>query len=182
GDLYKCAITLDGKGRTWIFWSENKNWRENKLANFEIWARSYENGKFSEPMNISENPGNDVSPVATTDSSGRVWVAWQGARDNTFRILETHQGANREWTTKQVVSTQNGDCWTPAISSTKGGRVAIAWDTYDKGDYDVWVREFSGDEPGDAQPAANSDKYEARPALAYDLEGRLWITYELSGP
>src|SRR4029077_13397832 len=65
GDLYKCAMTLDGEGRAWIFWSENKNWRAKELANFEIWARPYAAGKFSEAIKISDNPGTDVSPVAT---------------------------------------------------------------------------------------------------------------------
>jgi hypothetical protein len=183
GDLYKCNVTVDGKGKVWLFWAENKNWPKQDVANFEIWARSYDNGKLSEPINISENPGNDVNAVAAADANGRIWVTWQGARENSFRILERHQAADGSWTTERAVSTQTGNCWTPAITSTlKGGKVAIAWDTYDKGDYDVWVREFTGDKPGDAQPAANSEKYEARPALTYDLEGRLWITYELSGP
>ena len=183
GDLYKCSITLDGNGRAWIFWSENKNWPGSELSNFDIWARSYDAGKLSDSIKISDNAGNDVSPVATTDSAGRVWVAWQGARGNAFRILERHQDSKGQWSAERVVSTQTGDCWTPAITATaKGGRVAIAWDTYDKGDYDVWVREFSNEKPGEAQPVANSQKYEARPALTYDLDGRLWISYELSGP
>jgi len=183
GDLYKCAVTVDAKGVAWVFWSENKNWPKQDLANFEIWARSLDNGKLSESIKISENPGTDVSPVATTDSNGRVWVAWQGARGNVFRVIERHQTADGSWAPERVVSTQSGNCWTPAISAAaKGGRVAIAWDTYDKGDYDVWVREFSSETPGDARPAANTEKYEARPSLAYDREGRLWISYELSGP
>lgn len=182
-DIYKCSVAVDGKGRAWIFWSENQNWPKQDLANFEIWARSYDNGKLSEPVNLSNNAGNDVSPVATTDANGRVWVAWQGARGNVFTILERHQNADGSWSAESSVSTQSRNCWTPAITATaKGDRVAIAWDTYEKGDYDVWVREFSGGKAGDAQPAANSDKYEARPALTYDHDGRLWITYELSGP
>src|SRR5205823_1481132 len=125
----------------------------------------------------------DVSPVSAIDSNGRVWVAWQGARRNVFRILERHQDSSGKWTAEQTVSVQNDNCWTPAIAATaKGSRVAIAWDTYNKGDYDIWVREFSSGKPGEDQPVANSDKYEARPALAYDLDGRLWISYELSGP
>jgi len=133
GDLYKCAATVDGEGRAWIFWSENSNWRGKDLANFEVLARFYENGKLSQPIKVSDNAGNDVSPVATTDSSGRVWVAWQGARDNVFRILERHQDANAKWSAERVVSTQNGNCWTPAIATTaKGARVAIAWDNYDQ--------------------------------------------------
>jgi hypothetical protein len=183
GDLYKCSIAVDTNGTAWIFWSENKNWPRQELANFEIRARSFSGGKLSEPIKISDDPGNDVSPVATTDASGKVWVAWQGARGNVFRILERHQGADGSWTAERVVSTQQGNCWAPAIAAMpKDGRVAMAWDTYDKGDYDVWVREFSPGKAGQAQPVANSEKYEARPALTYDLTGRLWISYELSGP
>ena len=183
GDLYKCSVTVDGKGNAWVFWAENASWPKQPVANFEIKARSWSNGKLSEPVNLSENPGNDVSPVATTDGNGRVWVAWQGARGNVFHILERHQKADGSWTAERSVSIQKGNCWTPAIVATpKGERVAIAWDTYDKGDYDVWVREFSGENASNARPVANSEKYEARPALAYDRDGRLWISYELSGP
>ncbi|MDQ6631413.1 MAG: DUF3604 domain-containing protein, partial [Verrucomicrobiota bacterium] len=182
GDLYKCNVTVDEKGGAWIFWSANKSWPKKDVADFEIWARHFENGKLSEAVNLSKNAGNDVSPVSTTDAAGRVWVAWQGARENVFRILERHQIADGSWSEERVVSLQKLNCWTPAIASTKkSGRIAIAWDTYEKGDYDVWVREFSPDKMDEAQPVANSDKYEARPALTYDLEGRLWITYELSG-
>ena len=182
GDLYKCSVVADGNGGTWIFWSQNQSWPKESLANFEIWGRHYANGKFSPPVNLSNHPGNDVSPVATRDTAGRVWVAWQGARENAFRILERHQTADGSWSPERVVSTQNLNCWTPAIaSSEKSGRVAIAWDTYDTGDYDVWMREVSSDKLSEALPVANSEKYEARPALTYDLDGRLWISYELSG-
>ena len=183
GDLYKCSMTVDGKGNAWVFWSENTSWPKQSLANFEIKARSWSKGKLSEPMSLSENPGNDVSPVAATDGNGRVWVAWQGARGNVFRILERHQKADGTWSAERSVSTQKGNCWTPAIAATtKGELVAVAWDTYDKGDYDVWMREFSGETPSEARPVANSEKYEARPTLTYDRDWRLWISYELSGP
>ena len=183
GDLYKCNVSVDGQGRAWILWSENKNWPRPGPANFEIQARSFEQGKLSETVNLSSNAGNDVSPVATADADGRVWVAWQGARDNVFRILERHQNADGSWSAERRVSPQSESCWTPAIAATAkiGGRVAIAWDTYEKGDYDVWLREFAGGAPADPRPVANSDQYEARPALTYDQEGRLWISYELSG-
>jgi hypothetical protein len=184
GDLYKCNVTVDGKGRAWIFWSQNQNWPKPGIANFEIMARSFEEGKLSDAVNVSGNAGNDVNATATADAEGRIWVAWQGARDNVFRILERHQNADGSWSAERRVSTHRESCWTPAIAGTAkgGGRVAIAWDTYEKGDYDVWLREFSSEKAGDARAVANSDQYEARPALTYDREGRLWISYELSGP
>jgi hypothetical protein len=183
GDLYKCAIAYDGKGRTWVVWSQNTSWPATALANFEIFAASVTDGKVSAPTKLSNAPGSDVSPVVATDAAGNVWVAWQGARDNVFRVLERHQAASGSWSAERVVSTQSGNCWLPAIAAAGDGRVAIGWDTYDKGDYDVWVREFGRDgAPRQARPVANSADYEARASLTYDRESRLWIAWERSGP
>ncbi|HUR57330.1 MAG TPA: hypothetical protein VM029_06450, partial [Opitutaceae bacterium] len=183
GDIYKCAVAIDGRGQSWVFWSENTSWPKTALANFEIFAASVVDGKVSAPTKISNHAGSDVSPVAATDKAGRVWVAWQAARNNVFSIVERHQGSDGTWSAERKVSTQAGNCWVPAIATAADGRVAIAWDTYDKGDYDVWVREFSATgAPGNARPVANTPDYEARAALTYDREARLWIAWERSGP
>ena len=62
-----------------------------------------------------------------------------------FRIVERHQTADGAWSDERTVSTQTRNCWTPAVAAAADGRVAIAWDTYEKGDYDVFVREFDAD-------------------------------------
>jgi hypothetical protein len=60
--------------------------------------------------------------------------------------------------------------------------VAIAWDTYEKGDYDVMVRQFDASgQPETPRPVANTPSYEARPALTYDQQGGLWAAWEESG-
>ncbi len=186
-DIYKSAVTVDGSGTVWIFWSENaayKPFPKNPLPNFDIWARPFKDGKFSEPQRISTSPENDIWPVAATDAKGRAWVAWQGARNQVFRILERHQ-AGDGWSAERQVSTQTRNSWAPALaaaSEKNGGRVAIGWDTYEKGDYDVWLREFDADaKPSDARPVANTPEYEVHPALTYNADGSLWIAYELSG-
>jgi hypothetical protein len=185
-DIYKSAVAVDGTGGVWVVWAENSGYRpfpENPLPNFDIRARRLKDGKLGEPMKISESAENDVWPVATTDPDGRVWIAWQGARDAVFRILERHQTKDG-WTREREVSTQTRNCWAPAIAPRPkpASGVAIAWDTYEKGDYDVWVREFDGAKSGEARPVANSADYEARPALTYDQQGALWICWEQSGP
>ena len=184
-DIYKSAVAVDGAGLVWVVWAENTKYKpfpDNPKANFDIFARSFDPKakKFGEPQKLSDSPENDVWPVATTDSEGHVWVAWQGARGNVFRIFERHQTKDG-WSAARQVSTQTRNCWAPAITTTKG-RLAIAWDTYEKGDYDVWLREYADGKAGEARPVANSPDYEARPALTYDKTGALWVAWEQSGP
>ncbi len=173
-DVYKCAAAVDGSGKVWVFWSEQKD------GHFDIWARPFTGGKAAEPQRLTTDRGNDVSPVAATDGKGQVWVAWQGARDSRFQILARHQADDGTWSPETTVSTNRRNSWAPAIAA-RGSKVAIAWDTYDKGDYDVWVREFAGkaDAP---RPVANTLRYEARPCVTYDRDGRLWVAWEESGP
>jgi hypothetical protein len=174
-DIYKSAVTIDGKGTAWIVWAERRD------DNFDIWARPFANGAFGETQRICSDPGSDVSPVAVTDNRGRVWIAWQGARDGVFRILERHQ-TETGWSEETRVSTQKGSCWQPALAAAKDGRMAVLWDTYDRGDYDVWLREYdNAGKAGEARPAANTDQYEARASAAYDQQGNLWISWEQSG-
>ena len=173
-DIYKSAVAIDGKGVAWIVWSERVN------GTFNIYARSFTGGKLSEITKFSNDWGNAVSPVATTDATGQVWIAWQQANNSQFGIWSKHQ-TDGGWTKINQVSTNQGNCWMPAIAASANG-VAIAWDTYEKGDYDVWLREFANSgEAKPARPVANTAQYEARPSLTYDKEGALWIAWEKSG-
>ncbi len=173
GDIYKCAVAVDGEGRAVVTWSERK------VGNFDIWSRAYDGGTFGESEHVSQGPGNDVSPVSATDASGWVWVAWQGVVEGRFQILARRQQPGGGWGEVVAVSGHDGNCWAPAIAADRSGKVSVAWDTYDKGDYDVWVRDIG--EKSEARPVANTPLYEARPSLTYDHEGRLWIAWEESG-
>src|SRR5205085_2306776 len=118
-DIYKSAVAVAGNGTVWVFWSQNKNYKpfpNNPTANFDIWARSFRTtGEAADAVKISESTENDVWPVAATDSAGRVWVAWQGARGSTFKILARRQDGTG-WSAEQPVSTQSRNCWAPAIA------------------------------------------------------------------
>ena len=176
GDVFKCAVTVDGDGAVWAVWAERVK------GQFDVFASALKDGNFGEPIQVSAGRGNNHTPVATTDGKGRVWIAWQGARDGVFKIFARRQTGGDNWTDPITVSPQTRNCWSPAIASDpKTGGVAIAWDTYQKGDYDIWLRLF--DKHGNAKkprPVANLHQMESRPSLAYDKDGALWIAWERS--
>jgi len=180
-DVFKTAIAEDGKGNVWVIWSERID------DAFNVWARAFDpDGQAGEPFKVSMKPGNHHSPVATTDADGRVWIAWQGASTDgrEFGIFCRHQQEDG-WSKLIPISDPDLDanCWSPAITAMTGSGVAIAWDTYSAGDYDVWLRQCSAKgQWKDAIPVANTPNHEARPALACDGDGRLWVAWELGGP
>ena len=85
-DIYKSAVTLDGKGGAWITWSERAD------GHFDIWARHFTGGQLGKAENLSASPGNDLAPVAALSTQGTVMVAWMAAQDGKFEIrTRTHQ-------------------------------------------------------------------------------------------
>jgi len=174
GDRYRPAIAVDGKGRPWVFWSDNKN----KKGVYELWACVFENGKPGATVSISKASGSDVFPAAATDAQGRVWVAWQGWRDGKAAIFAATQNES-QFSAPQQVSNSSANEWNPAIAADSKGQVSIAWDSYRNGSYDVYVRtSTSTGEWGAEIPIAATARYEAYPSIAYDPQGILWIAYE----
>ena len=177
-DLMRTAVAVDGLGRAWVFYSANRS------GNFDLYARNaLADGTLSPEIRLTYDAGTDLFPVAATDASGRVWIAWQGFRNNNLEVLAAAQTGDT-FTNERIVSTSPASDWDPAIAAAPNGEVAISWDTYDKGDYDVYLRRvrFSGqigfDDP---IPIAATLNFEARSSLAYDAQNRLWIAYEVAG-
>jgi hypothetical protein len=177
-DVMRTAVAIDGQGRAWVFYSAQRS------GNFDLYARNaLADGTLSSEIRLTTDPGTDLFPVAATDASGRVWLAWQGYRNNNLEVLAAAQTGDT-FTNERIVSTSPASDWDPAIAAAANGEVAISWDTYDKGDYDVYLRrvrftsQIGFDDP---IPIAATLNFEARSSLAYDAQNRLWIAYEVAG-
>ena len=177
-DVMRSAVAVDGQGRAWVFYSAQRS------GNFDIYAKSARaDGTLSAEIRLTKDPGTDIFPVATTDAAGRVWVAWQGFRNNNLEVLTSAQTGDT-FAPEAIVSVSPASDWDPAIAAAPNGEVTISWDTYDKGDYDVYLRRVRfTDQIGmdDPIPVAATVNFEARSSLAYDAQNRLWIAYEVAG-
>ena len=183
GYRYRRGRDAHRRGRRWpgtrlVFYSAQRS------GNFDLYARNARaDGSVSPEIRVTNNPGTDLFPVAATDSFGRVWVAWQGFRNNNLEILASAQTGDT-FAPEAIVSVSTASDWDPAIAAAPDGEVAISWDTYDKGDYDVYLRRVRfTDQIGldDPIPIAATVNFEARSSLAYDAQNRLWIAYEVAG-
>jgi hypothetical protein len=176
-DVWRPTVAVDDKGVVWVAWAQPME------GDWEIVRRTYTppapgeaEGKWSDIVRVTRAPGSDFHVVAATDSGGTVWLAWQAWRENNYEILASAQKEGHRLSSPRVVSMSPANDWGPSIAADGKGNVYVAWDTYDKDNYDVWVRNVSGNDRGLA--VADSPRFEARPHLACGKDNRLWIAYE----
>src|SRR5262249_31551744 len=68
--------------------------------------------------------------------------------------------------------------WAPAIAADRSGRVHVAFDSYAAGNYDVLLRTREADGSlGSTVSIAATPAFEARPSMAADSRGRLWVAF-----
>ncbi len=61
----------------------------------------------------------------------------------------------------------------------RSGRIHVVYDTYQAGNYDVMLRTRGADGTlASPRAIASSPKFEARPSVAADSQGRVWVAYE----
>ena len=73
----------------------------------------------------------------------------------------------------------SNDDWNPPLRRRQRPR-HVAWDTYDKGDYDIVMRRHDASGWSPVIPVADTPRYEAYPSLACDQQGRLWASWNES--
>jgi hypothetical protein len=181
--IARCAVAVEGNGTVWVTYSAQRGSRHG------IFARPARAGKElgAELEIVPGGVGQEINPVACTDQQGRVHVLYQ----TWPTVVRPANPALRLHLRKVVIQdgkvqkpgTQigsDGSLWGPALAAGPGGAVARAYDTYHR-DSDIFLKVEGGPKGEYADYVAASSRFEARPALAYDPRGRLWIAHE-EGP
>ena len=185
-DLLGCSVAVDFKGRPWVSYAERQE-DGSFLAKTARFHSDAQGGMMEMGSGSTKGESNMMKPVSVTAASGEIWSAWVQKEGNWLCIKGQRNWENPKAGGSSAISVSASmveyNCWSPAIAASADGRVAVAWDAYEHGDYDVYVREFDKDgKEGDIRVVANTPGYETRPALTYDAQGRLWIAWEQSGP
>ncbi len=174
----RCALAVEGNGTGWVVYGAH---RQGETA---LYARSL-HGKTDAPTlgaeeRLTQAPS--LTPALCTAQNGDLLLAcqtWDELGASHIALWTCHE---RKWVQgPRLPPTGAGEnCWHPAVAASADGKLAVAYDVYKDGDYDVRVAILDGERVTDV-PVADSRQFEARPALSYDPEGRLWIAYE-EGP
>jgi hypothetical protein len=193
-DLMRCAVAVAGDGDAWVVYSAHRHGR------YEVYARPISK-QYSPAGTANPAPGlgpeqlltkggvANLTPVLATDQEGTLHLAYQAWEQGGKALLRRLRCQKGEWTADpernearppEAALGLSGNNWSAALATGPGGEVALAGDEYRKGDFDVGLQ-VTDSKGVMSFSAAQSPKFEARPSVCYDPQGRLWIAYE-EGP
>src|SRR5260370_17001163 len=89
--------------------------------------------------------------------------------------------ANGKWSGEIRVSEWAANDWEPAVAAGSDGTAYIAWDTYDKGNYDIQFRSYQNGKLSAVQPLTSSPKFQAHATIAVDGRRMPWVGWDESG-
>jgi hypothetical protein len=174
-DVWRPAVAVDKNGAVVVVWSENRD------GNWDLYQCTYlpEKRGLSEPVRLTRGAGTDTDAVLAAAPDGKIWMAWQSWSEGRSDILLAPVDANGSAAAPQRISDGPADEWSPSIAIDRGGRIHVAYDTYQAGNYDVMLRTRNPDGTLTSPRAvAASPNYEVRPSVAIDPQGRVWVAYE----
>jgi hypothetical protein len=178
-DIARCAIAASGRGDAWVVYSAHRD------KHFALYARKIDKeGNVSAEKRLAKNTDRELTPAMTTDSQGNLWVACQSWNDQGEAGIDIHYCSQdlQVKETEHILGVE-GNCWHPAIAASPSGHVAVVYDRYRNGTYDIegMLLQRGAKSTTKQFTIAATPKFEARPSIVYDPSGRLWIAYE-EGP
>ena len=177
GDYFDIRLAIDGKNRLWAIWSASDG------TQWDLWARYLTGSSWSKPLRLTRSPRNDFWIRAVKDSHGQIWITWQSVGKNLH--YEIHLALLTTNGIEKItnVSSHPADDWEPAVSASNNGLVAVAWDTYRNGSFDVYMRLYkNGVSVSKAIPVAATNRREAHADITFDGNNRIWIAWDVGPP
>jgi hypothetical protein len=170
------ALACMPDGDLWIVWPgrEKRDW--------DLFARRYnmKKNKWSGIIRMTKNKGPDVHPVMVVDSSGRVYLCWQGfqgGNDEIFlRIFD-----NKEWGKPVNVTQNRGNDWEPAIAANNQDVLLIAWEGFRDGLHQILTKELIRGKLSSERILTASKSAVAHASVASDINGRFWVAWDKAG-
>ncbi len=179
-DVWRPSLAIAGDGGLLVAWTEKRD------GHWDIYGRRFDPraGSFSDERRLTDQAGPDADAVLASSGDGSVWMAWQSWSGGQADILLARLKESGELAADPIkISETPANEWSPTIATDLSGKVHVAYDSYQAGNYDVILRTREPD--GSLSPpltVAGTPLYEARPNLAVDPRGRVWVAYEERTP
>jgi len=147
-----------------------------KDKNWDVYAAACGPDGPQSPVAVTSDAGVDVKPAAAWHGD-TLHVAWESNRNGSRQIFATSMRDGKV-SEPQPVSRGDASCYNPSLAVLQSGEVCVAWHSFRKHNYDVYLRRRSNDGSwGKAARLTNAPSIDRHPVL-FARGDELWIVYE----
>lgn len=176
--IFNSALAEDKFHHVWVVWSMEKGSR------WDLYGRCYEGGSWSKTERLTDlTAAKNFYHSMVSDSDGHIWLVWQGTGQGKSQIY-AKEFDGKKWSKADQISTgepATGDNWWPVVAAGPDGSIAVAWDGYASGNYDIYLKRRRKDAWGPPERVTATPRFEAHPSIAIDPKSRVWIAWDESG-
>jgi hypothetical protein len=161
------AVTPNG----WV----HTAWAAREGSEFHIYTSAHALGRWTSARRVSQPGSSNFSPSLVTDDAGRMALVWQSLHAGQS-LIRMKYFDGKKWSEEETVNSGKGNAWAPA-ASFGGGKLWIAWDSYETGSYQVYARQHGESK---VHRVTAGDLFCVRPAIAVTASGVPVVIWEES--
>jgi len=160
-------------------------WSEKKGDDWLIQVSVMENTGFEKPVTFYTEKGRIINPTLHSRNKNRIWIAWEKLHQSKLSI-QLCKFENDQWGEVISIEKENQSCFSPAMAEDKEGNLNLIYGC-NQGlhqNIEMSIIEAESMRVVKEIPIAigggfrNRININAHPAIAFDRNNRLWISYE----
>ncbi len=160
-------------GRVWMAWV---SYSETEGTS-HIYVRSFENGAWSEPRQITESPGDCHKPTIVVDEQSTVWVAWPAQIAGNWDIYGRVRKAGRAWSKTERWTNDAGPDLAPRLAAA-GARVMLVWQGMRRNHFDILYRIHSASAWSQEGFVTENPANDWEPVVAATKAGAFFVAWD----
>ncbi|MBI3682043.1 MAG: hypothetical protein HY235_16795 [Acidobacteria bacterium] len=167
------AVACSKDGSLWVIYIE---WND-KDADRVLVRRKDPQGRWSEPVELADGNWDHYSPAIAGRASSAVAV-WSGQTSGNFDLYWSEITSDGKASRPQRLTTAANSDFNVRAASDAAGNVTIAWQSFRKGNADIYARKLTGAVWWPETPITTWEANDWEPALALDSKGKAWISWD----
>src|SRR5262249_21775048 len=164
-DDYPSAPTAKG-GSLWVAWIAY----HDAAAEVLIARRTGSDAAlpaWTEPVRVTERPGDNFKTAIAQDAAGRIWVVWSAQVNGNWDLYARSFDGSR-WSPVERLTTDPGPDIFHRLIADAQGKLYLAWQGFRGGQSDIFLKSLSGNQWSAEMRVSTSPANDWEPALAAD--------------
>ena len=162
------SVHVDQTGNMWVAWIGYRDKED------EVLVRRRHEGAWSEPMTVSDSPGDHFSTDMAMDATGRLWVVWSQREDSDWHLMARAYDGTK-WGPIEQLTHGAGNNIFHRITSDSEGTLHVVWQGSRGGRFDILSKSLKGNRWTDEIALSDPDRPQRAndwmPAVAADRSG-----------